>query len=359
MGKGLLPLASLLLLGACGGRADTTDPETNISRTAPGASDPGGPTTGTGPSAPAGPEHVADEIGAPSALAIAPDAVLFTTSKTMLGDRLVGAGALFVADKHIPKALMIGLDRQGAAWSALATDGTTAFVATSDARIVAVPVMGGDARVVATLDAPATTLTASATHVFFANEAGGIARVAKAGGEAEPLGAVDGAVRGLEADDAAVYVATAGGSGGGITRIALGADHEAKVLTDSSEPCAMIRDGRRLFWTSSGKGTVMKLSLEGGDVATVTAGSFSACAIAADDKNLWFATTIPGTLQVKSSGSDDVASSGLGLMRAPIAGGTPVSVAGAARALPQAGAVAVDPSHVYWLTSTSVLRLRK
>jgi hypothetical protein len=46
-------------------------------------------------------------------------------------------------------------------------------------------------------------------------------------------------------------------------------------------------------------------------------------------------------------------------MRAPIAGGEPVAVARASRALAQPGAVAVDGTHVYWLTETAVLRLRK
>jgi hypothetical protein len=96
-----------------------------------------------------------------------------------------------------------------------------------------------------------------------------------------------------------------------------------------------------------------------GEVATVASGSFTACAIAADKDSLFFATTVPNALPVKSGDATSAPSSGLGLMRAPIAGGEPVAVAQASRALAQPGAVAVDASHVYWLTESAVLRLRK
>lgn len=345
-------LLTLAIFAACGGNTDPSSTEPNVSRTMPGSGDPGAPTVGTAPLPAPGPDHVADNVGAPAAIAMTKEMVVFITSKTTLDDRLIEAGGLFVADKKVGRAMMIGLDRQGATYQALATDGVTAYVATSDARIVAVSVMGGDAKLVGTLPAAATAMTVSANHVYFATELGDVGRVLKTGGEPEALGAVETKVRGLEVDEQGVYVATADPAG--IVRIALDAEHTTKVLTDTSAPCAMIRDGKSLFWTSNDKGAVLKLSLEGGAVATVAAGSFSACAIAADDKNLWFATTIPGVLPTKASGEG-----GLGLMRAPIAGGTPISVSAAARALPQPGAVAVDASHVYWLTSTSVLRLRK
>ena len=367
MGKRLFTFAAnapLRLLGlaaviaACGGSTDPTMPATIVSRTSPGgAGDPGAPTVGTAPLPTPGPDHVADNVGAPAAITMTKDMVVFITRKTTIDDKLVDAGALFVADKKVGRAMMTGLDRQGATYEALATDGATAFVATSDARIVAVSVMGGDARLVGTLPAPATAMTVSANHVYFATSLGDIGRVLKTGGEPEALGAVETSVRGLEVDEQGVYVATADPTRSGITRIALDAEHTTKVLTDKSEPCAMIRDGKRLFWTTNDKGAVLRLSLEGtSDVTTVASGSFSACAIAADDKDLWFATTVPGLLPAKVAGGSEA---GLGLMRAPIAGGAPISVTAAARALPQPGAVAVDATHVYWLTSTSVLRLRK
>lgn len=347
-------ILTLAFFAACGGSVDPTPSESGVVRTTPAEGDPGAPTVGTAPiPPPSGLEHVADNVGAPAAIALTKEMVVFITRKTTLDDKLVDAGGLFVADKRVGRAMMTGLDRQGATYEALATDGITAFVATSDARIVAVSVMGGDARLVGTLPAAATALTVSANHVYFATELGDIGRVLKSGGEPEALGAVETNVRGLEVDEQAVYVATA--ERAGITRIALDSEHGTKVLADSSEACAMVRDGKHLFWTSNDKGAVLRLALDGGEVATVATGSFSACALAADDKNLWFATTAAGMLPAKNAGAE----AGLGLMRAPIAGGTPISVSAAARALPNPGAVAVDAAHVYWLTSTSVLRLRK
>ena len=353
----------LAFLVACGGGVDTTS-----------TSDPVAPperpaAQGTYvPPAATGPERVADGLGAPSAMAMTADAVLFTTRTTALGGELVEAGGLFVANKRIATPLMLALDHQGASYEALVTDGTTAFVATSDARVLAVPVVGGTPRVVAALAEPPVALTVNGDYVYFATDAGALARVAKRGGAIEPLATVAGAVRGLQADEAAVYVATGAGkeTAAGIVRVAL--DGTVSTLASSAQPCAMIRDGRSLYWTNvavattadtPGKGEILRLALDHeGPAATVASGSFSACAIAADQDSLYFATTVPSALPVKSGGRA-TSSSGLGLMRAPIAGGEPVAVAQASRALAQPGAVAVDATHVYWLTETAVLRLHK
>jgi hypothetical protein len=366
MGKRVCFGGLLFILAACGGSIDT---------------DPGGasgvpeaqrdPEQGLYiPPAQGGPDHVADDVGTPSALAMTDARVVFTTRTTMLAGQAVAAGGLFVADKRVGPALMLSVDRQGASFDALATDGTTAFVATSDGRLLTTPVAGGATATLATLSGPAIALTVSGNYVYFANNKGALARVAKTGGKTQPLATITGAIRGLEADEAAVYVATgtAEQTPAGIVRVPVDGG-AVKVLTSRGEPCAMIRDGRRLFWTSlagaptepskAAKGEVLGLSLDGGEVATVASGAFSACAIAADKDSLYFATTVANALPVKSGGSSGASASGLGLMRAPIGGGEPVAVAQAARALAQPGAVAVDATHVYWLTESAVLRLRK
>ena len=371
MGKRVVLGGLLVILAACGGHiepdAAQSDSVPMPSRDAEqGLYQPG--KAGV-------PEHIADGVGTPSAIAVTDTHVIFTTHGTTISGELVDAGAVFVADKRVGPALMIAVDRQGASFDALATDGTTAFVATSDARLLSVPVAGGKTTTVATLEAAAVALAASGDYLYFATNAGALARVAKKGGTPDPLATITGAIRGLESDDVAVYVATGAAEEmpAGIVRVPLDGS-AVRVLTSGKEPCAMIRDGRRLFWTSlaastgaeptSGKGEVLRLSLDGGDVATVASGAFTACAIAADKDNLYFATTvtnagasttIPG---VKAGGSMGM-TTGLGLMRAPIAGGVPIAVAEATHALAQPGAVAVDASHLYWLTRTAVLRLRK
>jgi hypothetical protein len=366
MGKRIGFGGLLVILSACGGSVDRT----------PATSDPVAAPPRDGeqglylPTKAGGPDHVADGVGTPSAIAMTADRVVFTTHDTMVGGERVAAGALFVADKRVGPALLLGIDHQGASFDALTTDGTTAFVATSDARLLGAPVAGGATTTLATLDAPAVALATSGTHVYFATNAGALARVAKSGGAVEQLATIAGAIRGLEADDVAVYVATgaAAGAPAGIVRVPL-AGGATTVLSSGNEPCAMIRNGRSLFWTSLAamtdtttkldKGEVLRLSLDGGPVATVASGAFAACAIAADEDSLYFATTLPSALPARSGGTNAAPSSGLGLMRAPIAGGQPVAIAAASKALAQPGAVAVDASHVYWLTESAVLRLAK
>lgn len=372
MGKRVVLGGLLAILSACGGQVETggagSDPVASPQR-----DDEQGLYQ---PASAGGPDRVADGIGTPSAIVMTDDRVVFTTHRTRLSGELVEAGALFVADKRVGPAEMISIDRQGASFDALATDGTTAFVATSDARLLSVPVAGGKTTTVAALEAPAVALAASGNYVYFATDTGALARVAKKGGEAEPLATITGDIRGLDADDVAVYVATGaaedeGGSPSpaGIVRVPLDGSAVA-VLSSGGEPCAMIRDGRRLFWTSlaagtaadpsaPGKGEVLRLSLDGGEVATVASGSFSACAIAADKDSLYFATTLPSALPVKAGDAKAGGTGGLGLMRAPIGGGEPVAIAQASHALAQPGAVAVDATHVYWLTESAVLRLAK
>jgi hypothetical protein len=345
MGKSIGFGGLVLILSACGGGVDTT----------PAPSDPLPPATQKPgdqglyiPAKATVPDRVAEGVGTPSALAMTEDRVVFTTHDTVLSGERVAAGALFVADKRVGPALLVTVDRQGASFDALTTDGTTAFVATSDGRLLATPVAGGTTTTIATLAAPAVTLTSAGNYGYYATNAGGVARVAKTGGDTEALATMrgQGTIRGLEADDAAVYVATSAAEEmpAGIVRVAL-AGGEPTVLSSGTEPCAMVRNGRSLFWTSPAakpsSGAVLKLSLDGGSVATVASGAFAACAIAADQNSLYFATT------------------GLGLMRAPIAGGDPVAIAQSSKALSQPGAVAVDASHVYWLTESAVLRLAK
>jgi hypothetical protein len=343
MGKSIGFGGLVLILSACGGGVDTT----------PAPSDPLPPSSQKPgdqglyiPAKATVPDHVAEGVGTPSALAMTADSVVFTTHDTVVSGERVAAGALFVVDKRVGPALLVDVDRQGASFDALTTDGTTAFVATSDGRLLATPVAGGTTATIATLDAPAVTLTTAGNYVYYATNAGAIARVAKSGGAAESLATITGTIRGLEADAAAVYVATSAAEEmpAGIVRVAL-AGGEPTVLSSGTEPCAMVRNGRSLFWTSPAakpsSGAVLKLSLDGGSAATVASGAFAACAIAADQDSLYFATT------------------GLGLMRAPIAGGEPVAIAQSSKALSQPGAVAVDASHVYWLTESAVLRLAK
>jgi hypothetical protein len=353
MKKASLPVLALLI-AACGG--EVAEPSSGAGTALP----PRAPASDPGPATAPKAESVSGDVGAPTAIALDGDLVVFTTRTTRVGTEKIDAGGLFVADKKVGPALLLDLDRRGATFDALTTDGASAFVATSDGRVVTVPLMGGDEKLVTQLDAPAVAIATAGDSVYVAYESGDVARVAKAGGKAEVLAKVDGAVRGLVADDGAVYVATAKTDAGAIVRIAL-ATKEAKALaTAPGQPCAVVRDAAHVFWTTAegdAKGSVRRVSLDGADQGTVAEGAFTACALASDASSLYFATTVPGALPVRSNGSG--AAAGLGLMRAPIMGGAPVSIAEASGALAQPGAVAVDATHLYWLTGSAVMRLRK
>jgi hypothetical protein len=309
-----------------------------------------------------GPERVAEDVGAPTALALDGDFVVFTTRTTVLNGEKVAAGGLFVGDKRTGPAVLVAIDRRGASYDALATDGKAAFVATSDGRIVTTGLAGGAEKPVATLEAPASLIATAGEHVYYANESGAVGRVAKGGGEPEALARIDADVRAIAAADDALYVATApkkdAEGAPSLVRIDLATLEQKAIAAPAGQPCAMVRDGQKLFWTTAkaNEGAVQRVSVDGQGLTTVASGTFAACAIAADADSLFFATTLPSALPVRSSGGP---ATGLGLMRAPIAGGTPTPIAEATHALSQPGAVAVDAKHVYWLTETAVLRLAK
>lgn len=335
--------STILSLAACGGLTDqgaSRDPNGDVS-----ASDrSGGTSPGTTEPAPPAPvaERVAADVGVPSAIAAASDRIVFTTTKTKLHGELRDAGGLFFVHKRLGPALLVAMDEKGATYDAIALDATHAYVATSDARLLRVPLAGGATAPVADLAAPAAAIAVSGEHVYFATNSGVVERVPADGvGAIEPVATVAGRPRALSVDDqGAVYVATSvtEGQGGSIVKVAAPGVEPAVLTTSAASPCAMTRDGHELFFTA--ERAVHRVPVEGGAPATVAAGASSACAIATDGRDLWFA-------------------SGAGLMRAPAAGGPAAAVSVAKKALATPGAVAVDASHVYWLEGTAVLRLAK
>lgn len=330
------------LLVACGGLVDQGNGppgEGDVGTPERAGSVTPQPTTETA----ATPDVVAADVGTPSGIAVTDDRVYFTTRTTMSNGVMNDAGALFAVFKRPgSKALLLSTDRVSAHYEALALDATHAYVATNDGRLFRVPLDGGRDEPIADLSAPAVSIAVDATNVVFATSAGVVERVAKDGtGAIEAVATVAGRPRAVIVDDdGAIYVATSvtEGEGGSIVKIS-GAGEPSVLTTSGASPCAMVRDGDRLYFSAAS--AVHRLSLTGGPPTTITAGSFAACAIAADKDDLFFST------------------GAIGLMRAPATGGESKPIAAAKRALTTPGAVAVDASHVYWLDSTSVLRVAK
>ncbi|MDB4941736.1 MAG: hypothetical protein JWP97_1270 [Labilithrix sp.] len=365
MGKSIVVGSLLACLVGCGGGIDSAGTGEPAAVTPAEQGVYAGPTSA--------PETVAEGVGRPTALVTTKDRVLFTTATTTLRGETVAAGALFAADQVNGPALLLAVDRQGASFEALATDGATAFVATSDGRVLAVPAAGGEVVVLATLAAgdAAVALSSSATHVYYATKSGDIARVGKQGGVVEPLATLAGAVHALVAGDAGVHVAAAASDDRPAGILHVGLDGAVTSVAAGAEPCALVRDGADLLWTSAGspsgtnttqstsaaRGEVHRLALGSTSPAvTVTAGAFEACSLAASGAALYFAGTAPGASSVRAGGA---APAGFGLLRAPASGGETVALPKASRVLRGPSAVAVTAAHVYWLTESGVLRLRK
>lgn len=317
-------------------------------------------------------EVVAEGDFGPSAVVTTAESVLFTTRWNMLAGERVDAGALYAVDKRVGSPLLLAVDRRGAAWDALVSDGADAFIAASDGRLLAVPVMGGEVRTVAELPIAAAFLAVSGEHLYYASEAGDVGRAPKVGGDPESLGTAPSAhVRGLEVDGSSIFVALGpeGERGGTVVRLPLegGEAETALDVPAGATPCAMTRGEGRLLVTSvprdaaiSADGAVLAVDLRGGAVATLASGRFSACAVAGDGADVFFAAARPGIFNVRAGVSSTTADeAGLGIMRAPLAGGAAVPVAGAAGALAKPGALTVDAEHLYWLSARAVSRVRK
>lgn len=333
-----LGLLTFLVVVACGGRVG--EPGEGESISAPPRE------SSAAPSAPAFPETIAQGIGTPSGIVLVGEQVVVTTSATRVGAELLNAGAVFLADARLPQPLMLAIDRQGATWDALAATTRAAWVGTSDGRVIEVPLRGGITRTAAKVDGAVIALAVASRYVYFATDDGLVARVLDTGGEVEALGSMPGGVRALSAEPAAAHVAAATEAGSAIVRFAAGEEPRVLAETDGA-PCALTKMDDRLFWTSlpapnAKESSVLRLALAGGDAEKVAEGAFAACAIAADANDLYFATSAPR-----------------GLMRTPIGGGSPLAIGKATPALTDPGAVAVDASYIYWLTETSVMRLRK
>ncbi len=321
------------LVAACGGRADAPLDETTVP--APEREPTGDEGLFIPPTIP-GVDRIADGLGTPSAIALSENDIAFTTRATMVGGELVAAGGLYVKNKKVGVPLLLLLDGRGAAYESVVVDGGEAFIGTSDGRVLTLPLRGGQETAIVEAESPVSALTVTGTFVYYATNQNEVLRVLRTGGKSEPIGKVSSPVRGIEVDDEKVYVATTDA----IVRFTKTEGHVVEGASGS--PCAMIRDGRKLFWTNQAtdRPSVLRLALDVGDVQAVVAGGSPACAIASDAASVVFATDS-------------------GLMRVPTSGGRPEKVSGSMNALTKPGAVAVDGTHVYWLTHDAVLRSKK
>ena len=288
----------------------------------------------------------------PQALRVVGGQVFFTTKKSILGGEPSDNGQVMTLDKN-GQVLSIALDRFGAGYEALASDGQELVWSTSDGRVMAVSVRGGDARTLNRGEPGIVSLAVDASYVYVARDnagAGSVSRIPRQGGEPETI--LEGLVRprGIAVGAAGVYVAMAGNGkkAGVIHRIDAQTLARTIVAEGQNAPCGIVADRGKVIWTNAGEGaadgTVMGLT---GTTATALAtGQAAPCTVTTDADSAYWAPS--STLRAP-------------LMKAKLAGGSPIAVAldGAATVSTDLGTVAVDEQFVYWATDTAILRAKK
>jgi hypothetical protein len=142
----------------------------------------------------------------------------------------------------------------------------------------------------------------------------------------------------------------AGGIGpGGITSYPLGGGPPTALLAaKSARPVEMAVDGSFVFWTEY-SGRVLRASLSGADVTTLADGQVGPMSIVVHDGFVYWANS--GTVLLRNGYW--VASNDGAIMRVPISGGAPTTIAAG---LAPPGQIGVDGVSVYWGSGDNMIR---
>jgi hypothetical protein len=149
-----------------------------------------------------------------------------------------------------------------------------------------------------------------------------------------------------------------------ISSVALGGSGTKMVLaTSQGQPNSIAADAANVYWTDTGSGTVLQMPAGGGSILTLGAGQTHPYGVAVDGAYVYW-TTSPTTLNrvpigggtISNYGSEGggllafdattIYAAGSVIQKTPKAGGPTVTLAAGT----SASAIAVDDTHVYWVT---------
>jgi hypothetical protein len=249
------------------------------------------------------------------------------------------------------KALQIALDRFGAGYEALATDGRDIIWSASDGRILAVSALGGEARTLRDAGDPVVAIAADPGAVYFLSRGkddarGALYRIARTTRETTKLLDLV-APQALTLSTREIFVASRGDGAntGIIQRVDLATGTNATLATGQAAPCGLALADDRLVWTNAGAapmaGEVM--GWFNGAVQPLARGQMLPCAVTTD-----------GSVAVWAPS----ASTRAPLMRASLEGGVAKSLPADGVSFDR-GSVSMSGEYIYWASGDAVFRARK
>lgn len=176
-----------------------------------------------------------------------------------------------------------------------------------------------------------SSVVVDASNVYWTTNtsAGFVKRRSLSGGAISTLATGDSSPGSLVVDRSNAYFI----DGGYIKSVPLGGGTVTTLAFSSGHPSRLAVNSSHLYWTENIGNSVMSIALTSGSTpATFAANQEAAQAIAANDSNVYWTTLGSG------SGTD------AGVQRAPVAGGTPVSVGPGDWPY----ALVIDDQRVYW-----------